>query len=282
MSPNPSPNRVLVTGAAGRIGRAVVDALHARRVAVTALVLPGTPCPADRVVEGSVCDAATVRAALAEVDGVVHLAARPAPHRGTPYEVFGENTLGTFTVLEEAGRAGVRNAVVASSLAANGLPFAAEPLSPAYVPLDASVPSRAEDPYALSKLADEQTAAMMSRRHGMTVVALRYPFVGGFAERLDEHARKVAADPALGAADLWSYLETRDAARAAVLALRVEGGSHVFHVAAPHTLAPYPTLDLLRRFHPTTEIRADLPGRTTPLDLGPARKLLGFTAEHVV
>ncbi|MEV6273040.1 NAD(P)-dependent oxidoreductase [Kribbella sp. NPDC051936] len=275
-------NRVLVTGAGGRIGRAVVDALQVRRVAVTALVLPGTPCQADRVVEGSVCDLAAVRAAMAGVDGVVHLAARPAPHRGTPYEVFGENTLGTFTVLEEAGRAGVRNAVVASSLAANGLPFAAGPLSPAYVPLDAAVPSQAEDPYALSKLADEQTAAMMARRHGTTVVALRYPFVGGFAERLEEHARKVAGDPALGAADLWSYLETRDAARAAVLALRVQGGSHVFHVAAPDTLAPYPTLDLLRRYHPSTAIRADLPGRTTPLDLGPARELLGFTAEHTV
>ncbi|TCC35038.1 NAD-dependent epimerase/dehydratase family protein [Kribbella sindirgiensis] len=271
-------NRVLVTGAAGRIGCAVLEALGRDRV--TALVLPGTPVQADRVVEGSVCDVATVRAAMGEVDGVIHLAARPAPHRGTPYEVFGENTLGTFTVLEEAGRAGVRNAVVASSLAANGLPFATAPLSPAYVPLDDRVPSQAEDPYALSKLTDEQTAAMMSRRHGMAVVALRFPFVGGFTERLREHADKVAADPSLGAASLWSYLETRDAARAAVLALRVPGGSHTFHVAAPRTLAPYPTLDLLRRFHPTTEIRAALPGRTTPLDLAPAQHLLGFTAEH--
>jgi nucleoside-diphosphate-sugar epimerase len=277
-------NRVLVTGAAGRIGRAVVDALQVRRTAVTALVLPGTAdaLPVDRVVEGSTCDADAVRAALAEVDGVVHLAARPAPNRGTPYEVFGENTLGTFTVLEEAGRAGVRNAVVASSLAANGLPFAAGPLSPAYVPLDVGVPTQAEDAYALSKLADEQTAAMMTRRHGMTTVALRYPFVGGFAERLRDHAEKVGADPSIGAADLWSYLETRDAARAAVLALQVRGGCHVFHVAAPRTLAPYPTVELLRRFHPATEIRTALPGRTTPIDLTPARQLLGFTAEHEV
>ncbi|NIK56873.1 NAD-dependent epimerase/dehydratase family protein [Kribbella shirazensis] len=275
-------NRVLVTGAAGRIGRAVVDALQVRRTAVTALVLPGTAeaLPADRVVEGSACDAGAVRAAMAEVDGVIHLAARPAPNHGTPSEVFGQNTLGTFTVLEEAGRAGVRNAVVASSLAANGLPFAARPLSPAYVPLDMSVPTQAEDAYALSKLADEQTAAMMTRRHGMTTVALRYPFVGGFTDRLRDHAEKVGADPSVGAADLWSYLETRDAARAAVLALQVQGGHHAFHVAAPRTLAPYPTVELLRRFHPTTEIRAALPGRTTPLDLVPARQLLVFTAEY--
>jgi nucleoside-diphosphate-sugar epimerase len=196
--------------------------------------------------------------------------------------VFGENTLGTFTVLEEAGRAGVRNAVVASSLAANGLPFAAGALSPAYVPLDVGVPTQAEDAYALSKLADEQTAAMMTRRHGMTTVSLRYPFVGGFSERLRAYAEKVGADPSIGAAHLWAYLETRDAARAAVVALEVRGGAHVFHVAAPRTLAPHPTLELLRRYHPATEIRAALPGRTTPLDLVPARQLLDFTAEYEV
>lgn len=276
--------RVLVTGAAGRIGRAVVTALLERRTAVTALVLPGTgdvlPSEDVRVVEGNACDADRVRVAMAGVDGVVHLAARPAPHSGTPYEVFGDNTLATFTVLEEAGRAGVRNAVVASSFAANGLPFASSPLSPAYVPVDVELPSHTEDPYALSKQADELTAAMMAGRHGMTVVALRYPFVGCCSERLLSRARQVADDPAVGAADLWSYLETGDAARATLLALDVrESGAHVVLVAAARTLAPYPTMDLLRRYHPTTRIRAELPGRATPLDLSAAQDLLGFNAD---
>ena len=116
------------------------------------------------------------------------------------------------------------------------------------------------------------------------VLTASYAILGRWQEEYDstDLDRAVALLEALGAADLWSYLETRDAARAAVLALQVQGGSHVFHVAAPDTLAPYPTLDLLRRYHPSTAIRADLPGRTTPLDLGPARELLGFTAERTV
>lgn len=187
--------------------------------------------------------------------------------------------MATFTLLEEAGVAGVRNAVLASSYAANGLPFATQPRSPGYVPVDEHLPSHAEDPYALSKQTDELTAAMMARRHGMSVIALRYPFVGGLEDRLLPRAQQIAADPAAGAADLWSYLDTRDAARAAVLALQADG-THVFHVAAPRTLAPYPTLELLRRFHPTAEIRAELPGRTTPLDLTAAERVLGFTAEY--
>ncbi|TWD80203.1 nucleoside-diphosphate-sugar epimerase [Kribbella amoyensis] len=273
--------RVLVTGAAGRIGSAVVAELLGRGVEVTALVLPGTAAPVKRVrwVEGDAADPVSCREALAGVDGVVHLAARPAPHRGTPYEVFGGNTLATFTLLEEAGVAGVRNAVLASSYAANGLPFADRPLSPEYVPVDEHLPSQAADPYALSKQADELTAAMMARRHGMNVVALRYPFVGDLEDRLLPRAEQIAADPATGAADLWAYLDTRDAARAAVLALQATG-THVFHVAAANTLAPYPTLDLLRRFHPATRIRAELPGRTTPLDLTSAERVLGFTAEY--
>jgi nucleoside-diphosphate-sugar epimerase len=275
--------RVLVTGAAGRIGSAVVAELLGRGVEVIALVLPGTaaPAPGVRLVKGDVSDPVSCQEALAGADGVVHLAARPAPHRGTPYEVFGGNTLATFTLLEGAGVAGVRNAVLASSYAANGLPFASRRRSPDYVPVDERLPNQAEDPYALSKLTDELTAAMMARRHGMNVIALRYPFVGGLEDRLLPRARQLAADPAAGAADLWSYLDTRDAARAAVLALEVTG-THVLHVAAPRTLAPYPTLELLQRFHPATEIRADLPGRTTPLDLSAAERLLGFTAEHEV
>jgi nucleoside-diphosphate-sugar epimerase len=279
---------VLVTGAAGRIGRAVVRMLGERNVAVTALVLPGTEsalagAAGPTVVPGDARDPDVVRRAVAGVDAVVHLAARPAPTSGTPYEVFGDNTQATFTVLEAAGAAGVRNVVIASSLAITGLPFARRALSPAYVPLDIGLPLQAEDPYALSKQSDELTAVMMARRYPMTVVALRYPFVGGLDDRLPEHAARVAADPAAGAAELWAYLETRDAARAAVMALDVdEPGAHIVYVASPRTLAPYPTLDLLRRFHPGTEIRADLPGRTVPIDLAPAGRLFGFAAEHLL
>ncbi|NUT32207.1 MAG: NAD(P)-dependent oxidoreductase [Hamadaea sp.] len=272
----------MVTGAAGRIGRAVVAALAARGTAVHALILESAAVAgSDEIFVGSAADPAAVRAAMRGVDGVVHLAAKPAPHHGTPLEVFGGNVSATFAVLEEAGRAGVRHAVIASSYAATGLPFARKLLHPAYVPIDVDLPAQAEDPYALSKQADELTAAMMARRHGMSVVALRYPFVGGVQERLPEHAAAIAADPGLGARDLWAYLDLRDAAEAAVLALGVdEPGAHVVYVAAPQTISPLPTEELLDRYHPHVPRRAPLPGRTVPIDLAPAQRLFGFRARH--
>lgn len=103
--------RVLVTGAAGRIGRAVLALLAERSVEANALVLedPGD-LPARLVVAGDAADATAVRAALAGADGVIHLAAIPTPERTPAQELFAVNTLATFTVLEEAGLAGVRQA----------------------------------------------------------------------------------------------------------------------------------------------------------------------------
>ncbi|ETK30590.1 NAD-dependent epimerase/dehydratase family protein [Microbispora sp. ATCC PTA-5024] len=277
------PRRVLVTGAAGRVGRAVLGLLARQGVAASALDLrdPGD-LVADRVVTGRADDPAAVRAALDGVDAVIHLAAIPAPTLGTPEEVFLGNAGGTFVVLEEAGAAGVRRAAVASSFSALGLPWAARALHPAYVPVDEALPLQVEDPYGLSKQVDEATAAMMARRHGMTVVALRYPLLGAPGDRLGARAADYAEDPASGARELWTYLDTRDAARAAWLAIvRPIEGFHVVFATAPVTLAPQPTEDLLARFHPGVERRAPMPGRTAPVDLTAAGTLLGFAAEHL-
>ncbi|MFI9554921.1 NAD-dependent epimerase/dehydratase family protein [Nonomuraea endophytica] len=274
--------RVLVTGAAGRIGRSVLGLLAARGVEAVALERsdPGE-LPAARVVTGDATDPATVRVALDGVDAVIHLAAIATPEWLPAEQVFGLNTLATFTVLEQAGLAGVRRVCLASSMAADGVPFAARELHPAYVPVDELLPSQSEDPYALSKQVDELTSATMARRHGMGIVALRLPYVGGFDERLDAFAARCAADPGENARGYWAYLETRDAARACVLALGVPGpGVEVVNVCAPETMAKEPTEELLRRYHPDAEVRAPLPGRTVPVDLSKAERLLGFTAQY--
>ncbi|MGP4100660.1 NAD-dependent epimerase/dehydratase family protein [Nonomuraea sp. KM90] len=278
------PRRVLVTGAAGSVGRATLDLLARQQVAVTGLDLrdPGD-LPLDRMVAGSAGDPETVRRALDGVAAVIHLAALPAPALGTPEEVFCGNTRATFVVLEEAGRAGVRRAAVASSMSALGLAWAGGTLHPAYVPVDEEIPLQVEDPYGLSKQADELTAAMMSRRHGMTTVALRFPRLGGPEDKLQQTAEEWAVDRAAGARELWSYLDVRDAARAAWLAVtRPIEGHHVVTVAAPNTLMSEPTEELLAVFHPDSERRAPLPDRAVPVDLRAAERVLGFTARHVL
>jgi nucleoside-diphosphate-sugar epimerase len=275
--------RVLVTGAAGLIGSAMLDLLAARGIPVTALVLvdPGRSLPADRVVIGDAADPGVVADALHGADAVIHLAAIPTPLSDPGERVFAVNTGTTFAVLDQAGRAGVRRAAIASSYAICGLPFAARPLTMPYLPIDTALPLQITDPYALSKQVDEETAAMVSRRYGMTVVALRLPFVGDDRDRLPAMAARYADRPAAGAADVWSYLDARDAARALLAALDpARPGRHVLYVAAPETLAPYPTEDLLDRFHAGVP-RPRFAGRTVPIDLAPAADLLNFSARHL-
>jgi nucleoside-diphosphate-sugar epimerase len=281
MSVSSAPGRVLVTGAAGLVGRAVIDDLRAHGVAVTALdqADPGD-LPVDRVVVGDAADPDTVRGALADVDAVAHLAARPSPGHGTPLEVFQGNTAGTFNVLEEAGRAGIRRAMTASSYSILGLSWASEPGHPAYLPIDERHPLVIEDPYGLSKQADECTGQVMVRRHGMTVVALRFPFIVD-QTRLKERLAATIADPGSAAADCWAYLDVRDAATATRLALTAPiSGFHALFVAAPRILAPYATEALLAAYHPATPLRRPIPGHDVPIDLTAAREVLGFTARH--
>ncbi|MFB9447066.1 NAD(P)-dependent oxidoreductase [Dactylosporangium vinaceum] len=272
--------RVLVTGANGNIGRAVCARLAAEQASIAALVLAEpAPPPASAWVIGDAGDPDTVRRALGDgVDAVVHLAAIPAPTLGTPIDVFAGNTRATFNVLEECARAGVRRAVIASSYSILGLPFAPRVLHPAYYPIDESTPLQIEDPYSLSKQVDEATAAMMQRRYGLDIVALRFPFTAG-ADRIAATAAATREDPSRMAADSWSYLHVDDAAAAVWLALtRPVTGVHPLLLAAPTTLADRSTMDLIAEYHPSTVLNRPIPGRDTPIDTGAIERLLGFRA----
>ncbi|MDA8297357.1 MAG: NAD(P)-dependent oxidoreductase [Actinomycetota bacterium] len=278
-----SNGRVLVTGAAGRLGSAVLAELARRSRAVTALDRRGPAEPAGaRVVIGEVADVAAVREALEGVEGVIHLAAIPSPLLASAEEVFCHNSAATFTVLEQAAVAGVRRCVLASSYSATGLPYSPRRLHPAYVPIDESLPLQVEDPYALSKQVDELTAAMMWYRHGLSSVALRLPFLGHLEDEIARRAEAAAADPGPLGTELWMYLDVDDAARACLDALdRAPEGAHVAGVAAPETLASEATLELLERYHPGVRVRAPLPGRAAPIDLSRARALFDFRAERI-
>ena len=52
-------------------------------------------------------------------------------------------------------------------------------------------------------------------------------------------------------------------------------------LAAPETLAPYPTEQLLDAYFPTVPRRTSFAGRAAPIDVRRARSLLGWAPQHL-
>jgi nucleoside-diphosphate-sugar epimerase len=268
---------ILVTGAGGHIGGHVTaELLAAGHEVVLTDLLPVDEPRARRVHTGDLQDPDLVHKAMDGVEAVVHLGAIPHPNVPDPSTLFAHNCHTAHRVFEEAGQAGVRRVVAASSMAAVGLAWSPVPASPAYVPLDEDHPSLVRDPYGLSKAVLEEVARTAHRTHGLDAVCMRFPFTG-VGDRLDHFLAACAADPAGQRHDLWGWLHTLDAATAIRLALEADvSGAHVINVTAPDTTSAQPSAELMAAYHPGVPLRTEVPGHATLFDRTACTDLLGF------
>jgi nucleoside-diphosphate-sugar epimerase len=273
--------RILITGASGRIGTVTAEHLSASGALVTALSTSvNDSLVADRIFIGDATREEDVAKAMDGADFVVHLAALAHRTAGTPYAVYSTNVVSTFNVLAQAGERGIDRVVVAGSINSYGLPQNDHPLLPAYFPLDTDIPIDLSDWYSLSKRNDENASRMAWRHWGVNVVTLRFPHVNSAAELMNISDR-LRSDPESGIREAWSYLDTRDAARSIELSLIARTtGAHAFFLAANSTNSPYRTEDLLQRYAPDVPRLRRFVDREVPIDLTPARELIGFQAAH--
>jgi len=283
-----SARRVVLTGAVGGIGTYVAIDLVAAGFEVVGVDRRPPGAQLESVFSRFYLIDASEGALLADAcegsEAVVHLAGIPSP-TGAEKIVFQNNVVSTYRVLEAAAEAGIRSAVIASSVSALGLVYAPERFSPLYVPIDEEHPLRPCDPYALAKECDEHTAAMFARRIPMTVLAFRFPFTTT-ADRIEARSRLIAEDPTEGERELWAYLDVRDAARAVRLGVQsaLSGackGYAALNIIAEDAMADMPLVDLVKRFHPNSEIRAELGVRSCGYTVAKAEQLIGFRAEHL-
>ena len=275
--------KILVTGAGGMLGQAVVARLRADGHGVRAHdrtpanLYPGPDSPSDDLVVGDLRDPAGLDRLLAGVDAVVHAAAIPAP---VHEDVFDNNVGSTYHLLEAAGVLGVRQIVFVSSLSAVGLAWSRRGASPLRVPVTEDHPYVGDDPYGLSKQVGELVTATVSNRFGIPAVSLRFPFIGT-GERLRHHLAHVQADLGRDRGGLWSWVDTRDAANAVLAALtRPFDGHAVVNVAAPDTVARVPTAELLSRYYPQSLVTEPLEAFAVPVSTRLSRELLGFVPAH--
>lgn len=272
--------KIVVTGGSGLTGRAVVADLaeHGHSVLNVDRVKPEQSPAPHRFAD--LQDLGQVYGCLGGADAVIHLAAIPRPIYDTNEVVFRTNTMATYNLLEAAAALGIRRVVLASSMAVFGYPFFYRPIAPAYAPIDDEHPHEAQDPYAISKVVGEQLADAFVRRAEMAIISLRLSWIHT-PETFRQQLTPFWADPAGGASNLWSYVDSRDVAQAFRLALTADlTGHHAMIVAAPDSFMKTPTADLVRQYYPNTTIRPELQGRGSLLSSARAERLLGYKAAY--
>ena len=172
-----SEGPVVVTGAAGFIGRHLVESMVRDGARVRGITRrPGSlPEGAETAVAEDLLDREGIRRALGGASSVVHLAARvhaKPEGKGDPAsECRRVNVDGTALLLEEAAAAGIRNFVFISSVKAVGNESAS-----ALTPETAALPT---DAYGESKLEAERLVRVVATREGISAPVLRLPVVYG-------------------------------------------------------------------------------------------------------
>lgn len=205
-------DRILVTGASGYLGSALLEELVGAGERVTILTkpndtrtLPGDLSAAVQAVAGDVTDAQSVEEAMGGISRVYHLAGIASPNSRLGDVMWRTNVLGSYHVARAALRHGVHRVVHVSSTAAIGYP-------PDGVVADEDFDQRdsvLDNVYAATKRASEQVMLDVVER-GLDVVVVNPAAV--FA-------------PGAGPARSWQGLLA--AARKGVLRIVPPGGTAV-------------------------------------------------------
>jgi UDP-glucose 4-epimerase len=237
--------KVLVTGAAGYLGWAVVHEFLAAGDEVVALVHDADAAfpPAVEKRAADLLDAGSLTAAMENVAGVCHLAAltRVRISAEQPTRYYRANVGGTIGILDamaaESRRSGNAGRIV---LASTGQVYGA----PARQPISEAADVRFINPYAASKVACEQLLGWQAAAGKVGATTLRiFNAAGAAAGRGDQDLTRIIPKAVAVAAGFAAqvdvngdgtavrdFVSVEDVARAFVLALRAsEQGEHAIY-----------------------------------------------------
>jgi nucleoside-diphosphate-sugar epimerase len=175
---------ILVTGATGFVGRALVSELLAKGFYIRALVRKRSVFPVEvEQVEADLCNIEgeeAIKGVFNGIDVVVHAAARVhmMNDRSTnPLDEFRKlNRDATLTIATLAANANVKRFVFLSSIKVNGEETFPRKQPRIFKPDDEFIPT---NPYGLSKYEAEQGLLALAKKTDMKVVVIRPPLVYG-------------------------------------------------------------------------------------------------------
>ena len=278
--------KVLITGAAGLIGKEVTKGLVAagHDVLATDLVKDDLS-PAQKFVVGDLVSADFISQLDFRCDAIVHLGSIPRPGIASDETVLHNNVIGTYHVFASAVEKNVPLVIYASSLSIYGYAWSTG-TSPDYVPVDEKHPMHHYESYALSKQVNERSADMWANRSESAFVGLRFPHTHTLSTFVEMAQKMREGDKAIieqGAKIFWAYLDLRDAVQG-ILTVIDKGakGSKTYNFAAPDTYAPKPTREMMAEFHPTSKIASSISGYDSIIDCSQWSADFGYEPQYLL
>ena len=208
--------RVLITGAAGRIGRALVDGLHERyrlRTLYNRTILEQRHD--EECMVGSVSDLASMEDAAEGMDAVIHLAGDASPR--SPFDkILQPNIIGAYNTLEACRRRGVKRLVFASTNRVTGM-YEKQTPKPLLISWDA--PVRPDSQYAASKAYGEALSRYYADTFGLSVLCLRigtFRPLSAMRELTDERVLSTWLSPDDAVQLAWRCIEAPEYVRFAI------------------------------------------------------------------
>ena len=168
---NEESDRVLITGASGFIGSAIVRTFLNAGFSVRVLVRSSSPranfagLPVE-IAEGDLKDKPSIAAALKDVRYLVHAAADYRLWTRRPSELMAANVLGTRNIMEEALKSGVEKIVYTSSVCTLAPSSPADPADEKH----SQHGDEAYNPYKRSKILAEDVVRALVARAGLPAV----------------------------------------------------------------------------------------------------------------
>jgi nucleoside-diphosphate-sugar epimerase len=210
-----SRKRVLITGAAGRIGSSLASQLHDRydlRLQYNRSPIANPPV-AD-VVQADIANYDQVVPLMDGVDAVVHMAGEPSV--GAPWaDIHEANIVGMYNTIEAARAAGVPKFIFASTNHVMGMYD-----RDAQWPIYASQPVRPDSLYGVSKAFGETLGRHYADQFGMSVICLR---IGWFLPQPRDEI------------GLWMWLSPRDCAQVVWRAIETDRRYGIYYAISRNT-----------------------------------------------
>jgi nucleoside-diphosphate-sugar epimerase len=271
--------KIVVTGAKGNIGSVVADYARSQGAQVLGVDNVGRGSWRERYIAADLSDVGNCYDVLRGADAVINLAAIPDSGMFPNAQTFQTNIAITYNVFLAAAHLGVPRVVWASSIQVNHTVPAHRPVRYQYFPLDEAHPVDPQSEYALSKYLGEQIAEYFARDYGLTTVSLRFTDV----VTVERWPSLPAAIPPDARYPIPHYVHIHDCARACYLAATASlpPGSHtVAFIAARDTHVDMPSRDLIQRYYPDAELRADIQGYQALISGKRAEEAFGFVPHY--